>query len=333
MKISVAIPNYKRLSELSFCLDSILSQKVLPYEIVIHDDASPNQVDISNAISIYIRKFSEIGVQVNFIPSAQNIGYDKSLRRLLFESLSDYVLFIGNDDYLMPECISEYQSAIATHHPLMISRNFNKFHGDPPEVYGVSRFTEELKLFSSPLQANLSFRLCAYFGGLVFDRRWALTLDTDKWDGTLYYQYYLALNAYSSRGILCIPIPTVAARSDGRPLFGETDKSNVHIIGRYSVSAREKMWSDILRITRDHDVRCATNYYPKIVQELKVRMAFHVMEMFSSSSKSELIDLWKSLSRLGLLWHPVPISMWMLNYVMGLNACYFYVFIRKLFQS
>jgi glycosyltransferase involved in cell wall biosynthesis len=333
MRISILIPNYKRLNELKLCLDSVLSQKTLPFEVVIHDDASPNQDDIATAISIYARKFAEQGVQFVFIPAAQNIGYDKSLRKLILESRGDYVLFIGNDDYLMPECISEYESAIATHQPLMVSRNFNKFQGDPPEIFAVSKFTEELKLFSSPLQANLALRLCAYFGGLVFDRRWALTLDTDKWDGTLYYQYYLALNAYSSRGILCVATPTVAARSDGSPLFGETDKSNVHIIGRYSVAAREKMWNDILMITREHDVRWLTNYYPKILKELKVRMAFHVMEMFSSSNKSELIDLWKSLSRLRLLWHPVPIFMWTLNFIMGRSARYFYAFVRKLYQS
>jgi glycosyltransferase involved in cell wall biosynthesis len=333
MKISIAIPNYKRVNELKTCLNSILFQTTPPFEVVIHDDASPNQELVSDVVAEYACKFSELGVTVNFIAASQNIGYDGSLRKLISASQGDYILFIGNDDYLMPTCVFEYLAAIEKHQPLMISRNFNKFHDDPPKVFGVSRFTDHLKFFSSSSQVNFALRLCAYFGGLAFKRSWALALNTDQWDGTLYYQYYLALNAYSKQGILCIPTPTVAARADGLPLFGETDKTKVHIVGRYSVLAREKMWVDILKITKNHDVFNQTYYHPIILKELKVRMSFHLMEMFASSGKSDLIELAKSLRRLKLFWHPIPITLWTVNFVAGRKALTFYSLIRSLFQN
>ncbi len=333
MKISIAIPNYKRVDELRACLNSILSQTALPFEIVIHDDASPNQKAVSAVVSSYASSFSEKGVHINYVAASQNIGYDGSLRKLISESRGDYVLFIGNDDFLMPTCISEYMDVVTRCQPLMISRNFNKFHGDPPKIFGVSKFTDRLELFNSSSQAHLALRLCAYFGGLAFKRSWALSLNTDQWDGTLYYQFYLALNAYTQQGILCIPAATVAARADGPPLFGETDKSNVHIVGRYSVSAREKMWLDILKITKSHDILFQTNYYPIIQKELKVRMSFHLMEMFASSGKAELIDLMKSLIRLKLFWHPIPCFLWTVNFVAGPKARIFYSLIRRIYQS
>ncbi len=333
MKISIAIPNYKRVDELKTCLNSILLQTTPPFEVVIHDDASPNQNLVAAVVADYILKFSELGINVNFIAASQNVGYDGSLRKLISVSQGDYVLFIGNDDYLMSTCIFEYLDAIAKHQPLMISRNFNKFHGDPPQIFGVSRFTDHLQLFYSPSQVNFSLRLCAYFGGLAFKRNWALALSTEQWDGTLYYQYYLALNAYSSQGILCIPTPTVAARADGIPLFGETDKANVHIVGRYSVLAREKMWLDILKITKNHDIVYQTDYYPIIHNELKVRMSFHLMEMFASSSRSELIELAKSLRRLKLFWHPIPLTLWLVNFVASHKARVFYSLVRKIYQT
>jgi abequosyltransferase len=333
MRISIAIPNYRRLEELKICLDSILSQTVRPFEVVIHDDASPNQNEIKKIVNEYSNDFLAMGICIRFIASFENLGYDKSLRRLIHDCQGDYILFIGNDDYLMPDCISHYVSTVSELNIKMVSRNFYKFQGEGLEIYGISKFVRDMTIFSSYKDCNYALRLSAYFGGLLFDRKWALSLDTDRWDGTLYYQFYLALNSFSSGGILCIPYPTVAARSDGIPLFGETDKHKVHSIGRYNVVAREKMWRDILLISKVHDETNSTNYYPIIRHELKVRMSFHLMEMFSSSTKSELISLFMSLYRLKLIFHPVPILFWLLNFTFGRKSRYFYSYIRKRFQS
>ena len=43
MKFSVAIPTYKRQDDLEKCLDTILTQTVLPVEVILIDDDNLNQ--------------------------------------------------------------------------------------------------------------------------------------------------------------------------------------------------------------------------------------------------------------------------------------------------
>jgi glycosyltransferase involved in cell wall biosynthesis len=55
--LSVCIPNYRRSQELSRCLDSILRQTIYPSEVLIHDDCSPNQLEIEAVINTYKELF------------------------------------------------------------------------------------------------------------------------------------------------------------------------------------------------------------------------------------------------------------------------------------
>ena len=116
------------------------------------------------------------------------------------------------------------------------------------------------------------------------------------------------------------------------PLFGETDKTKTHVVGRYNVPSRKKMWTDILRIVEHYDSTHQTSFRYSIHHELKVKMSFHIMEMFCGASKSELIELWFALSDLKLMYHPVPLSMWTINFIFGRNSLYFYRAVRKVFQ-
>jgi abequosyltransferase len=331
--ISILIPNYKRLSELTLCLDSILAQDCKPLEVIVHDDSSPNQKDVVALFNEYKVKFNHLGISSFLSCSEENIGYDASLRKLIELAGSSYVLFIGNDDYLMPCAIEVYRLIMVSKEPLMVSRNFNKFTGFPPKIVGVSRFSKVSVHYSKKKDAYMAFRLSAYFGGLLFKTSWARSVNTDFWDGSLYYQFYLALKAFTESGIFCVSETTVAARIDGVPLFGETDKARIHAVGRYTVEAREKMWRDVLSITSQHDLLHETHYLPLIQRELKIRMSFHIFEMFAMSSRAELIELWRSLRNLNLLYHPIPVLFWLWNFIAGRRSRYLYIAVRRYVQN
>jgi len=333
ISLSICIPNYRRPSELSRCLSSILSQTMAPREVVIHDDFSPNQCEISNVIDSYRQKFIHKDISLIYFNSTSNKGYDGSLRFLIDNATSEYVLFIGNDDILMPECVSVAAATISHFRCNMYSRNFYKITGENAEVTGKSTFCKSDTLYVESTESPaMAFRLCSYFGGLIFAREWANSLKTDIFDGTLYYQYYLALNAFISTGIYCISTPTVGALTDGVPLFSETDKSGLHITGRYAPKARAKMWSNVLEITANFDSKNDRNFLGSIQYELKNRMAFHIMEMYCSSNRRTQIQVAKELININLFWSPISTGLWVVNFILGSKALSLYNLIRRSYQ-
>lgn len=333
ISLSICIPNYRRPAELSRCLESILHQTLLPTEVVIHDDFSPNQHEINNLVDSYKKKFINVNVPLIYFKSTSNKGYDGSLRFLISSATSEYVFFIGNDDILMPECVSVAVATISQSRCNMYSRNFFKVTGENAKVTGKSTFCNSDTLYVESAESPaMAFRLCSYFGGLIFAREWANSLKTDIFDGTLYYQYYLALNAFISTGIYCISTPIVGALTDGVPLFSETDKSGLHITGRYAPKARAKMWSKVLEITAYFDFKQDRNFLGSIQYELKNRMAFHIMEMYCSSNRSTQIQLANELLKINLFWSPISTGLWVVNFILGAKALSLYNLIRRSYQ-
>lgn len=332
-KLTICIPNYKRSKELDRCLASIYAQKNKNYNILIHDDCSPNIEEVRCVVDKYKIDFEKENIKLKFIDSSSNIGYDKSLRKLILSADTDYVIFIGNDDVLERECVGVVLNVIDKHASKMYSRNFYKIAGPDGVIVGISKFVRYDKVFSEKNSSpQYAYRLCCYFGGLVLDRKWAASLDNAKYDGTLYYQYYLALNAFSDTGIYCINKPIVGALIDGIPLFSDNDKSGVHTAGRYSVNARVKMWSDVLQITKEYDLREQKKFTKYIANELKNRMSFHVMEMFSNSNRDTLLLLYKEFSKIKLFWSLPSVIFWSINFIFQSYSCYFYKITRKIFQ-
>jgi glycosyltransferase involved in cell wall biosynthesis len=304
-----------------------------PSEVVIHDDFSPNQSEITNIVESYRQKFINKDISFVYFNSTTNKGYDGSLRFLIASATSEYILFIGNDDILMPECVSVATATISLSRCNMYSRNFFKITGKNAEVTGKSTFCKSDTLYIESAESPaMAFRLCSYFGGLIFAREWANSLETNIFDGTLYYQYHLALNAFISTGIYCISTPIVGALTDGVPLFSETDKSGLHITGRYAPKARAKMWSKVLEITTNFDLKHDRNFLGSIQYELKNRMAFHIMEMYCSSNRSTQIQLANELLKINLFWSPISTGLWVVNFILGSKALSLYNLIRSNYQ-
>jgi glycosyltransferase involved in cell wall biosynthesis len=110
-KISIVIPTWNRWEFLWQTLQSILSQSVLPHEIVIADDGSTdathkNCVDLVNSLPptapriILSRTEANHGAQI-----ARNRGYR--------DSKGEYVIFVDSDDVFEPGAIAAITGACA----------------------------------------------------------------------------------------------------------------------------------------------------------------------------------------------------------------------------
>jgi glycosyltransferase involved in cell wall biosynthesis len=313
--VSIAIPSYSRSNDLDYLLTTISLSNVLPDEVVICDDNSPDQDLIDRIVEKWAVKFRIINVLLKYVKNPVNLGYDRNLKKLIHECSSDFLIFIGNDDAFTINGVGYILNSINLWPNIRVfSRSFLKFSSTIDSPSGVSRFGSLDCIFdhknSNP---KMYLRLCAFFGGLVLNRKWALEKETDMFDGTLYYQLYLFGCAYYEAGIGYISQPTVGARTTGIPLFGVAiSESSVHRPGGYSEKARAKMWADILKISEYIDSIYLHSSKKEIHNELKTRFSFHVFEMYATKDIRHLFALADELHRLELMRHPVPLLLFLL---------------------
>lgn len=106
MRFSVTIPAYKR-TYLKECIDSILAQTYTDFELIIVNDASPEDLDsIVNAYS---------DSRIRYYKNEKNCGAINVVDNwniCLSYATGDYVICMGDDDKLHPCCLEEYNKLI-----------------------------------------------------------------------------------------------------------------------------------------------------------------------------------------------------------------------------
>lgn len=96
--ISVIIPVYNAEKTLSRCLDSVLSQIVMPVEIVCVNDGS------TDSSQTMLQAYQEKHSCIRIIPQ-KNQGVSAARNAGIDEAKGDWLLFLDADDYLEPTAI------------------------------------------------------------------------------------------------------------------------------------------------------------------------------------------------------------------------------------
>lgn len=106
MKFSILLPTYKD-KFLKECIDSILQQNYKDFELIIVNDASP--YDISSIVS----NFSDD--RIRYYVNEKNIGslnLVDNWNKCLGYAKGEYIICMGDDDKLLPNCLDEYAKLI-----------------------------------------------------------------------------------------------------------------------------------------------------------------------------------------------------------------------------
>lgn len=106
MKFSILLPTYKD-KFLKECIDSILQQNYKDFELIIVNDASP--YDISSIVI----NFSDD--RIRYYVNEKNIGslnLVDNWNKCLGYAKGEYIICMGDDDKLLPNCLDEYAKLI-----------------------------------------------------------------------------------------------------------------------------------------------------------------------------------------------------------------------------
>ncbi len=104
MKVSVIIPTYNRIEDLRACLDSLLTQILMPYEIFVIDNASNDNTE--NLIRSRTESFIKEGCSLNYMPNPKN-SLTVARNFGAKQTSGDIVLFLDDDVILGSEYVSE----------------------------------------------------------------------------------------------------------------------------------------------------------------------------------------------------------------------------------
>ncbi|MEY4331509.1 MAG: hypothetical protein RLZZ196_247 [Bacteroidota bacterium] len=104
--IAIVIPNYNDVETLPRSIQSAINQVPKPDEIIIVDDCSTDtSFEVAN-------KFKNDCKEVRLIRNRENIGVMKTLNIGLNEVVSDYVLFLSANDYLLNGIVQSAKNSL-----------------------------------------------------------------------------------------------------------------------------------------------------------------------------------------------------------------------------
>ena len=129
MKYSILIPAYKA-NYLEECIKSILSQTYEDYELIIVDDASPED------LKSIVNKFADS--RINYYRNENNCGAINVVDNwniCLNYSKGEYVICMGDDDKLLPNCLEEYNKLMSIYPGLNVYHGWTEIIDEKSNVY------------------------------------------------------------------------------------------------------------------------------------------------------------------------------------------------------
>ena len=121
MKISVYITSYNKTQYIEQSINSVLSQTLKPFEIVIIDDAS--QDGSQEVIKSYASQYPDL---IFPIFNENNLGIANCRNKALRVLNGDLVTFLDGDDFFYPNKLElEYKQLIKSQNTQVVYSNFN----------------------------------------------------------------------------------------------------------------------------------------------------------------------------------------------------------------
>ncbi len=299
-KLSVCIPAYNRPNELLKVLENLAEQYPGDWNVVVSEDKSPLSQEIEGALRNFLREHSEIPVL--YSSNQKNLGYDGNVRGLLDKADGEYCLFMSDDDLLAPGALERIISAVSRSNIGFVLRAWKSIEKETGKDIEEHRYFREDRLFPPGVDSVAAlYRRSVFISGLTVHRETARKFHTDRFDGTLLYQLYLAgrilmkMNGYYVSDIIAV------RRVGGEHYFGSSETER----GRFSPKQLRPNHSlafikGLFDIARVLDLEFCPGAFALIIQDL-ARYSYPMLEIQSRNlGKEDFSNYANQLAKLGL---------------------------------
>ena len=256
--LTIAIPTYNRLEKLKICLKRLMEQKKIEQiEIIVSDNAS------TDGTGEYMTELVKKAENIRYYRNTENVGPDKNFLNCFDKAVGEYVLLLGDDDFLLPMAVEHLLDTLEKK-PVFLHLNTSGLVSESPFVYNEPRWEETgLKVYSSRekfLEDTGIF--ITFMSSLVFRTELVRRVENkEQYIGTYFIQSYIALATMREQGIYIIDTYNYLAASGnetvGYDLY-EVWFYNYHKLilqGGKNGGFSEKILSDIYYKTTKNTVR------------------------------------------------------------------------------
>ncbi|CYU65938.1 glycosyltransferase family 2 protein [Streptococcus suis] len=205
--LSVIIPVYQVEKYLKRCIDSVLAQKFIDYEIILVDDGSTDSSPaICDAYSVEYPHISVIHKENGGLSDARNVG--------IKHAVGEYIFFLDSDDWISPTMFESLKEIISSkkhdiiHFDLQFCKNEQsncvKCESNEKEFSGIVAFqkmlectditsfsTDKLYRVSLFLENRIEFPVGAYYEDLGTIYKLFLVADSVYYTNQAFYCYFL----------------------------------------------------------------------------------------------------------------------------------------------
>lgn len=163
MRFSITIPAYKA-KYLRECIESILSQTYSDFEIVIVNDASPE--DLTSIVHYF--DDSRIRYYINE-KNCGAVNVVDNWNKCLAYAKGDYVICMGDDDKLLPTCLEEYDKLINKFPDLGVYHAWTQIIDENSNIVRLQEMRPEFESVYSMMWGRWSGRI-QFIGDFLFNR-------------------------------------------------------------------------------------------------------------------------------------------------------------------
>ena len=163
VRFSILIPAYKS-SFLAECIDSLLSQSFKDFEIIIVNDASPDNIDG------IISKYDDS--RIHFYVNEKNCGAENVVdtwNQCLRLSIGEYVICMGDDDKMLPHCLEEYDNLLKKYPGIGLLHGWTEIIDDQSSVIGLTTHRCEYETAMSLLWHRIYAYNSQFIGDFCFN--------------------------------------------------------------------------------------------------------------------------------------------------------------------
>lgn len=299
---SVIVPTYNRPEHLTPLLDSVLSQDFDDWEMVVGEDCSPAREKVKEIMAEYATKS---GGRMRLHLHTENLGYDRGIRGLVEQSKGRFIFIMGDDDLVAPGALRAAADVIRRYPNVgVILRAFAWFVGSPDNVVQITRYYPHECSFAPGQEAIVAcYRRLVCMAGLVMDRDMAHACATDRWDGSLFYQHWMAGNILAKKEAVYIPTLLAFFRRGSPSMWGMAKaEKNLYTPGTQPPAMHVKMVKWQLDIAEHLE----KTYGIPLMADLRRDYANYSFPMFSGQAHlpwREFHKYYRELGKLGLSRH------------------------------
>ena len=172
-KVSIIIPAYNGATYLGEAIQSILDQSYPHFELIVVNDASPDNTDE------IIQRFSD--PRLKYIAHEKNQGAVAARKTGLMASSGEIIAFLDQDDLLHPDKLQTHVSFLEKHPEIGVTYNGRfELNGPTKTIRGIWQPPQNISLADTVLGFPFSP------SDTVFRREWAIR--EDIWDDSFVHQ-------------------------------------------------------------------------------------------------------------------------------------------------